>query len=756
MGALILIIEQSNGQELDSLMNKFAISINEPGSKTKTNSIYLQTNKDIYEHAEDFWFKAWILDSQSYQFSTLDKTLYITLSKASNDSIVLQEKYQIKDGMTNGHIYVHDTWPKGEYWLSAYSSHSLFDNDLPFYARRKIEIISQLGEASDIILSGNHNPSRTPIHFTIFPEGGRLVYGIKNLVAYKAIASDGRPIDIEGTVYENEKALMQIASFHDGMGKFSFIPDADKRYCIQIEQQPDSIYVLPIAQKRGALITLKAQTKESLIFNLVQNSIFPQQRIYFRIQTRGVVQFIASGILKDSLRIEIPLKDFPHGIAEATLFDSNLNPLAERLVYVHSGNKLKIEIKGIKESYTTREKVILKIKTTDCNNEPISTQLALSVSDKVYDWSEKKNILTHYYLSTQLKGNIYNPTYYFNAANQDRFLALDLLMLTQGWRKYIWDEKNIEKQAGSNRVIPNTLTGTLKPMKIKKGNEVQRTLMIFNPYEEKSQLLVSDRNGTFDLAETTFQLGSRLYLKHFPKDQDKYTVQINNLFDGINEAIRGKIKPYPRFDKVGNQNEENNLISPEWEKETIYLEGVEVSGQKKRVFRDKYLGQLDSLAKLKFNTDYVCISGILNCEIHKNDSKNRIPVEGKIYESYIGFQWDSDRSAYTIRGKKSQEYHYPIFTEEELLIKNNLTKVQGYYGEKMFYSPVYDKETTQVSLPDYRNTLLWAPIVPTNNDGEATVEFYCSDINTHFIGIIEGVGSVGQLGSTNFSFFVRR
>ncbi|MBC9797805.1 hypothetical protein [Sinomicrobium weinanense] len=737
-------------------MDQLAISVNRPSAKNETNSVYLQTNKDIYVYDEDFWFKAWVLDSKSHLFSPLDKTLYVTLSKASNDSVVFREKYQIKNGTTNGHIYIKDTWPEGEYWLSSYSGHSVYNNDMPFYDRRKINIVPNIADINIKTSHKNNNQVNKHIQFNVFPEGGHLISELNNTVAFKAVSSDGKPVKIKGALYENGKVILPIQSFHDGMGKFDFVPNGSKRYTIQLDKQTDTIYTLPVPKKQGTLLHLESQTKEKLVFKVVQTPIYPEQKVYLRIQTRGIVQFIARGMLKDSLRIKIPLQKIPQGVAEVTLFDSDLKPLAERLVYINMGKKLNLSITGLEEFYGTRKKVKLKIKTSDSKNNPVRAQLSVSVSDHIYQYSKRKNILTHYFLSTQLKGQIYNPEYYFDTSHKNSNKALDLLMLTQGWRKYTWNEESLQKRATTKNIIPPVETGTLQAIKIKKNNSPQHTMMLFNPTNNTRQMLVLDDDGTFKLDESSFKLGRRLYLKHFPKDDDKYAVYLINTFDKIKTALTGKNKPYPVFDNKDKPQPFDSLMIAKREQRIISLEEVRVSAKKKSVFRDKYLGQLDSLAKLDINTDYVCISNILNCPVHENDSRNRRPVEGEAYESYIGFQWNTDRSGYTIKGKRAIKYHYPEFTEEEILKKHNLTKVQGYYGKKVFYSPIYDKKTLEDPFPDYRNTLLWAPSIRTDENGEATIHFYTSDINTQFIGIIEGMGSEGQLGHQNFKFFVRK
>jgi hypothetical protein len=86
----------------------------------------------------------------------------------------------------------------------------------------------------------------------------------------------------------------------------------------------------------------------------------------------------------------------------------------------------------------------------------------------------------------------------------------------------------------------------------------------------------------------------------------------------------------------------------------------------------------------------------------------------------------------------------------------NVVMIEGYYGKKVFYEAVYDEVTITDSLADFRNTLFWKSDIITNEQGEANVDFFCSDINSLFMGNIEGVSGNGLLGADNFEFKVRK
>ena len=172
------------------------------------------------------------------------------------------------------------------------------------------------------------------------------------------------------------------------------------------------------------------------------------------------------------------------------------------------------------------------------------------------------------------------------------------------------------------------------------------------------------------------------------------------------------------------------------------------------------MGQLDSLTLMNLGP-WVCEHGIGYLENYREgythhpggnyNGKRLMPIPGKTYRvlKYAGSH------PYIVEDVYDVIYNGPIYTDEELLRINHLWRTKGYYGNREFYQP--DELDMSLSIPDFRNTLLWAPEVTTDDNGEATVSFYCSDINTGFTGRIEGVSvESGLLGVTNFDFRVIR
>jgi hypothetical protein len=586
----------------------------------------------------------------------------------------------------------------------------------------------------------------------MLPEGGQLVAGIRNTVAFKAVDESGEPLDVSGKLLQGNLPVKTFKSAHAGMGSFYFTPVPGVKYQIQLTGlKTDRLYPLPAIRDKGVVIHLLKNENDSLTFNVVQSLGSVRQTVFLRMQVRGRVQIMAAGILQDSLKVKIPTINSPQGIAEVTLFDQELRPLAERLVYLNPGKALKITTSLSKEIYKTREKVSVTIKTVDKDGKPVQANIGVSVYDKIYHNAEDaKDMLTHYYLSTQLRGRIYDPGYYFNTDHQDRKAAMDLLLLTQGWRCYLWNEDELKEFKKGKQVLTDSTKGRLIAVNPEKAAVKLQMLMVFSTDESQKRTLTSDSLGRFALAPENFVKGRWMYLKHFDASKGEYTVAVEDYFKAIGDVSKNMEYDYPNAGRITEEQKED--IPPgRMGMGTINLDEVKIVAKKQNVFRDKYMGHLDSLAKFEGNTDFIAPnSSWLNIPVGYGGTR---PVEGKTYTTWNGpnpphsypFSFDATNSKHVV-------YHYPKFTEEELLKKFNLSRIKGYYEQREFYQPNYDKESN--SLPDYRNTVLWAPEVMTNENGEATIDFFCSDINSSFLGIVEGVGREGLLGKKEFHFSV--
>jgi hypothetical protein len=741
-----LFIVDLSSQSLDQTINNLASKLDSFEQNSTRTSVYLQTSKNIYVIGEDLWFNAFVLNAQLFTPSSIDKIMYIELQQEGSDSSICREMYPIKDGMSFGHVFLHPTLPDGNYFLKAYTAHS-FTNSPFFYAFAPIRVVK---EAKSINIP--HERKETvrshseQVQFNILPEGGDLVAGLLNNVAFKAVDARGKPRDVSGILLKNGLALVHFRSSHAGMGRFSFFLDKNANYQIKLNNS-DSMYALPAFGNTGILMHLAKNDKDTLVFKVLSNQLLDKKRIFLRLQVRGIVQSIATTTIIDSVEIKIPLNNSLQGIAEATLFDDSLNPIAERLVYLHPEPQLNIHVTDMTQVYPVKGKVTIKLKTSDPMNHALPSVLSLRVFDHLfYDSSNVNDILSYYHLSTQLRGSIYNPSYYFDTTNANRVENLDILMMTHGWRRYTWNQLNLS----DNPILSNSIEGLATAIRNKRNRNLPLTLMFFNYNRSGTHFYTTDSIGRFYLTPDILSIAPRIFIKYF--SENDYRLTVSDPFQVIEEAQK-KYRPEHVISR--RSLDIDNSISFDTSNLLQYgklLEAVTIVG-KGRVYNDRYLGFLDSIAKYEGNTDYLGNCGLLNCPACNSGRK---PVEGGVYSELI----EPKRSQVSIHPfrfmsheVRTAAYNYPKYTEEVLLEKFNMTVTKGYYNTREFYEPNYDNQG--VGEIDQRSTLLWKPWIFTDDNGEATISFFCSDITTRFVGFIEGVSESGQLGVQKISFRVQ-
>jgi hypothetical protein len=113
------------------------------GQSNGLESIYLQTNKEVFETGEDLWFSATLLDAQTLQPSLASPTLYVQLLNSEGEA-VLQEMYPITNGFTEGHLLIGEKVPPGDYSLLAFTPNSLQYKDQEIKSIKKIQVRAEV------------------------------------------------------------------------------------------------------------------------------------------------------------------------------------------------------------------------------------------------------------------------------------------------------------------------------------------------------------------------------------------------------------------------------------------------------------------------------------------------------------------------------------------------------------------------------------------------------------------------------------
>ena len=730
---------------------------------------YMLFSKGIYETGEDMWFKAWLFDRSLLTLSDRSRTLFLRIYDSA-DSLVWNEKYPISGGRAEGHVFIGEKWNTGEYRVEGYTQSSFYADSTEAVFPQKIWVVDRIDKQEP--QDTRTGLQKDNIRLGLYPEGGYLVQGIKNYVAFKTTDNQGMPAPLSGWLCENGARILDIESYHDGMGLLSFVPHERVRYTVQLTNGQE--FPLPASLRSGMVMHLEHTDRKNVVFSVRQSKESMPRRISLFVQMRGVPCYQAGGILRDSLIISLPMSGFPgQGIAEATLFDEQRRPIAERLFYVLPDKQLTITARPSKEVYIRRDKGEVRIHVTDSEGKPVQAEICMSIFDKAYmSQAYRETMLSYNFLSTQIRGNIHHPAYYFDRKNPDRLQALDLLLLTQGWRRYTWQASRKDyhgKPFLCDNIIGMETVGSRK-MKRNTTNGGEQMIQVFGPSGD-SQFLWTDSVGNFSVPVSVMNTlrGGYVYIKPLLGKEFKPHLTLS---DGtvLIDSIRKSKKSYQSYlNNVEKEKKDAELVTTQTG--TVLLNEVLVTRKRRIPFRDKFMGRLDSLVNINLGP-WVCKHGYLEnykegyshlmgderapvqCAQHSRDTLNvrRKPVIGKMYR-IIKYE-PNTQGISIVKDIQDIKYEGPIYTDEELLRMNNITRVKGYYGQREFYTP--DSVEMLSPLPDARNTLLWSPSVLTDKNGDAIVPFWTSDINTQFIGVVEGTDGLGLLGSNTFEFHVSK
>lgn len=339
------------------------------------------------------------------------------------------------------------------------------------------------------------------IDLQFLPEGGYAIVGTPHKIAFKALNKYGNPADVKGIIVDGTgNEIADFESFHQGLGSVEITMEPGKKYFAKITSpfEARDLIELPSPKNRPASLEL-----QRINDNEVKAVIYSigNQNMKLIVKTISKIYFEEVLSLNSGRNeLNISTKDFPVGILQFTLFDGN-QPLAERLIFNGQDLGLKIEIETDKEIYNTREKVNAKVLTRLEDGKPVSANLSVSVlNDKTISLLDDKqhNINSWLLAGSELSGEIYEPEFYFNPKEEKRHQALDLLLMTQGWRFYNWEKIFSDDTVKIKFPAENLykIEGTIQKIKRKYKREAFQT-NLYLIYDGYIYVESSDEEGRF-------------------------------------------------------------------------------------------------------------------------------------------------------------------------------------------------------------------------------------------------------------------
>jgi len=379
------------------------------------------------------------------------------------------------------------------------------------------------------------------------PEGGSLIAGLPARIGFKAIDKNGKGINISGIVTDHEQNQVAVfKSLHYGMGSFYLTIKDGESYEAKVSLSTGMIkeYPLPAIKSTGMVLKVKNPMESDSVEVFVAGTadIIQSGNSYFLIgKARGIICYAAIFNFHEGnyVKKKIAKSLFPAGIAHFTVMDTKYQPLNERLVYIDRHDDLHIQLTLDKSGYGPRDSVSLKIKVTDNTGHAVSGNFSLAVTDNAQvktDTLNSENIIGRMLLTSDLKGYVEAPGYYFSAKTSEAWQALDNLLLTQGWIGYNWP------QVFNPPVIAY---GPEQEFAVK-GNVVN----VFNRPVKGTDVLLFSKTPAI-LMDTTTNKDGKFVFDHFPRvDTPLFVLKaVNKNGKSFNVLIRmDDVKP-PEFTK---------------------------------------------------------------------------------------------------------------------------------------------------------------------------------------------------------------
>jgi len=391
--------------------------------------VYVHTDRPLYSSGDDIWFKAYLVNGQTNQPATNSNNLYMELISPESQ-IVSREVVRLENGTGNGDFRLKDSIPGGTYRIRAYTTWMLNFGET-FVFEKTIEVNSLPGIKPTV---PETKVKAEDVDVRFFPESGSLVEGVPGIVAFKAVDAVGKSCSVRGAVINSkEDTVIWFEGLHLGMGSFIMVPLPGETYRAVGKANGYAFdKILPKALASGFTMHI-TQSDSTLNVQISANAATLELSKGKTMTLQGICRsklYLRIMIKTDRLPVTIPIakSTFPGGIVRFVLSEAE-KPHCERLVYIDGKVKVKLSTRLDKNTYQPRDSVILKIKVTDKNDQPVATNLSLAITDASQVPDNNGSIVSYLNLESEIRGKIEQPQQYFDTTNVNRHKQLDLLLL---------------------------------------------------------------------------------------------------------------------------------------------------------------------------------------------------------------------------------------------------------------------------------------------------------------------------------------
>jgi hypothetical protein len=433
----LFFFSKTQAQIFDSVLNIYE-------EQFPREKIHVHFDRSIYNTGETLFFKVYLLTG--IEWSSVSKNVYVVFYD-DNGKFLKETVAPLFQSSSKGSFDIPQDYTGDFIHVKAYTRWMLND-DSSFVFERNIPV--NIGKAAKQKITFKQNT-----RVDVFPEGGVLVNDLKSKVAFKATNSVGLPVFIKGFLMNNKnKVLDTLKVLHDGMGYFKLKPNAGESYLLSWTDengQKGTTNIMP-AKESGVVMNVSMDIDKATVIverNMVVPNNFKKMKLLVHQNQHIIYTVEFKGEDRLTQKASLPIDEFPTGVVQFSLFTDDWLPIAERIMLVnnrlHEFNaQVNIQISNLNK----RGKNVLELYVKDTT----MANMSMSITDASVVIPDQQNIYTDFLLSNDIRGRVYNPAYYFSSDADSIAAHLDLVMLTNGWRKFDWEK--IKKGVLPTQVYP--------------------------------------------------------------------------------------------------------------------------------------------------------------------------------------------------------------------------------------------------------------------------------------------------------------
>lgn len=546
---------------------------------------HLHFDNTSYYVGDTIWFKAYVTLAEKQVFSPISRPLYVELVDQTGH-VADKQIIKLTQGEGSGQFILPQSMLSGYYevraytrWMLAFSEPQYFSRTFPIYKLSNSDKLERSISTYELSPSMENRPVETKekLSLRFFPEGGQLVEGVTSQVAFKAESKNEGNIKLSGTLYSKEGTeITTFETLHDGMGLFEYTPSAEpaiakvnfqgKKYEFKLPQALPNGYVLKTTGNAGALsikVSCNASTPQDTL------------AVFISHQGRPYGYQLISCRADAPQEITLMTRKLPKGVLQISLLNRAGNTLCDRFVFTYPRTPLQISPKGLKEVYAPYSPIRCELQMSNAIGEPVSGKLSVSIRDAVRsDYLEyDNNIYTDLLLTSDLKGYIHQPGYYFTEISQQKQKALDILLLVHGWRKYDMSQlvgttpftplQSPEPQLVLNGLVQSTILKN-------KLKDIALSVMIKKEGELISGGTVTDENGRFSIPVEDFEgtMEAVLQTRKIGKERNKdASILIDRNFSPATRAYDYK-ELHPEWKDINSWQQEAEKF------DSVYMDSI--------------------------------------------------------------------------------------------------------------------------------------------------------------------------------------